>query len=185
MLRVALRIAELAPHLVAQQMAVNNRLLVGSCAPADLLPLTQYILDNFSPPLTACCRGDSVHALYFACDWGSLPHVELLLAHGAPVNQETTRGAPIHAAAVRGRLDIVERLLAHGATVDPAVRWKSHTPVMLAARGGPSGDRASARRGGRRHAASQRRWRHSSQALQPQLIKSRSIKLCSLKELSL
>lgn len=77
-----------------------------------------------------------MHPLYIACDWGSLPHVELLLAHGAPVNQETARGAPIHAAAVRGRLDIVEQLLAHGATVDAAVRWKSHTPVMLAARGG-------------------------------------------------
>jgi ankyrin len=33
-------------------------------------------------------------------------------------------------------LEIVERLLAHGATVEPAKRWDSYTPLMLAVRQG-------------------------------------------------
>jgi hypothetical protein len=49
MVRLARRIAELEPRLIAQQMACNCDLLIGSCANSAFLPLTEHILANFSP----------------------------------------------------------------------------------------------------------------------------------------
>jgi ankyrin repeat protein len=46
--------------------------------------------------------------------------VELLLSRGADVNLASGAGAPIHAAAMKGRSEIVNRLLAAGA--DPLAR---------------------------------------------------------------
>jgi ankyrin repeat protein len=136
MVRLSRRLAEAAPHLIAQQMASNSDLLISSCVLPDFMPLTEHILAHFAVDLGARGSGTSFHALYLAADHGSLPHVELLLAHGAAVDQPTKRGTALHAAANRGDAAIVELLLARGAAVEPAKRWASYTPLMLATRNG-------------------------------------------------
>jgi ankyrin repeat protein len=68
-------------------------------------------------------RGRGVHelpALYFAGIGGQLEVAELLLRHGADVNDSASAAAPIHGAVMGGRPELVTWMLSHGA--DPGLR---------------------------------------------------------------
>lgn len=82
--------------------------------------------------------------LHHAVAWGGKDSVELLLAHGADVN-DSKNGAvetPLHYAVGPGHEDIIALLLDHGADIN-AKDWNQDTPLHLAAKlsemMGPSG----------------------------------------------
>lgn len=59
--------------------------------------------------------------------------VELLLSHGALVNQKVEKRSPLAHAALKGRFDIVKMLLDRGAIVDKPDDGSIATPLFLAA----------------------------------------------------
>jgi ankyrin repeat protein len=129
-------IAERASYLIQDAMSRNSELLMSSCLEAAFLPLTRHILANFDVDLSVCSRGTTYHPLVLASNEGLHEHVDLLIEHGAPVNQASKRGTALHVAANGGYSGVVKRLLAAGAVVEPDVRWKGCTPLLLAARAG-------------------------------------------------
>lgn len=65
-----------------------------------------------------------------AGDWAEI--VQLLIAHGAPVNARQAEGfAPLHSAAQNGSIDIIQALLAAGAEVN-AREVEGKTPLTYA-----------------------------------------------------
>jgi uncharacterized protein len=85
-------------------------------------------------------RSRGVHdlpSLYFAAIGGQREVAELLLAHGAGVNDAVPAAAPIHGAVMGGSPEMIAWLLAHGA--DPALpdyQGRS-APDLAAAMGRP------------------------------------------------
>jgi hypothetical protein len=111
----ALQLVERASHLIADAMS-DRDFFFCSCVHADFLPIAGTILANFPAYDLSACRTGRVHPLIVACDSGLLGHVELLIEHGAPVNQASEFGTALHFAVNRGHGDIVKRLLAAGMT---------------------------------------------------------------------
>ena len=67
-------------------------------------------------PEQATARGvHGLPSLYFAAIGGQPEIAELLLAHGAQVNEGAEAAAPIHGAVLGGRPEMIAWLLAHGA----------------------------------------------------------------------
>jgi ankyrin repeat protein len=72
-------------------------------------------------PQRARARGvHDLPALYFAGVGGQLEIAELLLRHGADVNESAKGAAPIHGAVMGGRPELVSWMLSRGA--DPEMR---------------------------------------------------------------
>ena len=76
--------------------------------------------------------------LHLAAFFGQPGATRLLLERGADVrawSTNPTANQPLHAASVRGRLDVVDLLLMHGAELH-ATSEGGYTPLLLAAAGG-------------------------------------------------
>jgi uncharacterized protein len=72
-----------------------------------------------SAPAAAHARGvHELPALYFAGIGGSLEVAELLLRHGADVNESAPAAAPIHGAVMGGQVEMVRWMLDRGANPD-------------------------------------------------------------------
>src|SRR5437660_9734181 len=96
--------------------------LVSRGAPVDfftacVLGRTDQVLAELrSDPARARARGvHELPVLYFAGIGGQLEVAELLLRHGADVNDAAPAAAPIHGAVMGGRLELVRWMLSRGA----------------------------------------------------------------------
>jgi ankyrin repeat protein len=97
------------------------------------LALAEELL-NAHANVNAVTRLESVTPLYMACESGSAPMVELLLKHGATVNQADGLGTtPLMMAAASGNAAVVKVLLDHGADVNVKEHAHEQTALMFAA----------------------------------------------------
>jgi len=97
------------------------------------LALAQELL-NAHANANAETRLESVTPLYMASESGSAPMVELLLKHGANVNQADGLGTtPLMMAAASGNAAVVKALLDHGADVNIKEHAHEQTALMFAA----------------------------------------------------
>jgi ankyrin repeat protein len=97
------------------------------------LALAQELL-NAHANVNIETRLESITPLFMACESGSAPMVELLLEHGANVNQEDRLGTmPLMMASAAGNAAVVKILLDHGADVDAREHAHEQTALMFAA----------------------------------------------------
>jgi ankyrin repeat protein len=97
------------------------------------LALAQELL-NAHANVNAETRLESLTPLYMACESGSAPMVELLLKHGANVDQGDGLGTtPLMMAAAAGNAAVVKVLLDHGADVNAKEHAHEQTALMFAA----------------------------------------------------
>jgi uncharacterized protein len=96
--------------------------LISRGAPVDfftacVLGRTDQVLAELeADPERARARGvHELPALYFAGIGGQLEVADLLLRHGAGVNDAAPAAAPIHGAVMGGRPELVRWMLSHGA----------------------------------------------------------------------
>ena len=84
--------------------------------------------------VNAKTRLEGMTPLYMACQNGSAPMIELLLANGANANGANSMGTtPLMEAAASGSAPAVEALLAHGAEVNTGEHVRNQTALMFAA----------------------------------------------------
>jgi ankyrin repeat protein len=97
------------------------------------LALAEELLDAHAN-VNAVTRLESLTPLLLTCESGSAPMVELLLKHGANVNQGDGLGTtPLMMAAAAGNADVVKILIDHGAEVNAKEHAHEQTALMFAA----------------------------------------------------
>lgn len=83
-------------------------------------------------------EGGGLSPLYIASSWGHIQIVEVLLEHGADVNEPMLDGwAPLHVAASKGHREVVEVLFMKGANRNATIK-SGETPLQIAAKYGHS-----------------------------------------------
>jgi ankyrin repeat protein len=84
--------------------------------------------------VNAVTRVEALTPLYMACQSGSTSMIELLLKHGADVNQANSLGTtPLMIASASGSAEVVKVLLDHGADANQREHAHDQTALMFAA----------------------------------------------------
>jgi len=110
------------------QAELNARLLA-SCKSGDL----QSAMDLLRAGASANASDQSGSILHYACQYGALALVKLLLAQGANKEALTQEDAtPLYIAAQYGHKDVVKVLVDKGAEIDAQTQGPGLTPLHLA-----------------------------------------------------
>lgn len=117
---VMLRDADAVEKLLALGVPVNDRdgkgstALIHACGQGQYAMVERLLACSADPAITA---SSGATALWAAISQSHRDIVELLLQHGASVQQNIAGYPPLHLACLGGNVDIVSMLLAHGCNI--------------------------------------------------------------------